>query len=199
MTPATEARYHRERAGGTPAKYALQVARFVTAERPYEWRPDRQGRDSATVERDGFTVRVRVQPDEGMTLDDDVGYGAFVDTREPGAVRARHDWHNERDWYVPAQAIDESITYERKAGASRAVARERAIARAEAEMLDALYVSVYVVTATAYRAGVELGSASVGGVTILDDDRYLDEVADDLIPEAIAEAQDALARLCPAR
>jgi hypothetical protein len=214
--------YRKARAQGTPARYALTLARMAEAPCPLDFTTDRRGRETATIERDGFRIVVTVEPDEYVSLDD-LGYGHFSGSRsdwrdtgwqsrpEPDAIRVHNG--NERDgntWYVPGQSLAEAFeTYHgRYYGASRAVALDMARERAKAELRSVdpgqYGPDVRCVKVTVYRKGIELAEESVCGVEIGDDagivpnmdERWLAEAANDLIPQALDNARAALADLC---
>lgn len=207
------ATYARARAAGSRAIDALRLARWITEERtptPDHGRP-------VTIERDGFTVTLSIDYDEGMSLAD-MGYGRFLDGRgndagyqsrpDPDAIpnpyRDSRNVSGGDAWYIPGEAgsVAERAAYHRKAGASKSVALDMAretLAEELRYVTDDYGPSIYVLTATASRNGIELGSASVGGIEIAwsditrtDGSEYFAEVADDLIPEAIADAREAL-------
>lgn len=207
--------YQRARADGQRAIDALRLARWI-AEPKIEV-PDYGA--PVTLERDGWTIRLSVDYDEGVTLAD-LGYGTFMEgvedwrtgyERKPDPAAVRNPYRDSRNvsngdgWYVPGDTQSGWYDYCRKAGMSKAVARDAARERAEAELRDITRdygPSVYVLTATASRDGIELGRESVGGIEIAwspitrtSGMEYLAEVAEDIIPEAIAEAEAALARL----
>lgn len=211
------ATYARARAAGYAAKDALRLARWIAEDRIET--PDYGS--PVTIERDGFEVELSLDYDEGMTLAD-MGYGSFEDGPEdyrsgyqqrpsPEAIpNPRRDSRNPsgaRAWYIPGDmgGIEEHAAYHRKQGASKSVALDMARADMDAELRTVTWdygPSVYVLTATASREGIELATASVGGIEIgwsdltrTDGREYLAEIADDIIPEAIEEANVSLARL----
>lgn len=212
--------YRKARAQGMDARYALTLARMAQSPPALTFSPDARGRERATIERDGFRIVVTVEPDEYVSLDD-LGYGRFLGSEgrdegyqrrpEPDAIRVHNG--NERDgntWYVPGfggESFDAVIGGYRKAGYSRAVALDMARERAKAElrMVDPgrYGPDVRCVKVTVYRKGIELADESVCGVEIGDDDgivpgmddRWLAEVADELIPQALDAARAALAEL----
>ena len=215
MAPYDADTYRRARAAGTPAKYALQLARWIVADR-LDIDIDRP----LTIERDGFTVTLKATSDSYIDLED-LGYGRFEDGTEddegyehpdtPGAIpnpnRDSRNIGGDSRYYVPSIPRADRITEYRRAGMSRSVALDaaRADETAELDRLSSWGPMVVVLAATVYRAGIELGSASVGGIelawsdiTRTDGSEYLAEVADDIIPEAIDEAKEALERLAVA-
>ncbi len=212
------ATYARARAAGMPARHALGLARAVgTVERATL--PDYGA--PVTIKRNGWTLRLSVDYDEGLDLAD-MGYGTFVAGAEdwrghvkptqPGAIpNPRRDSRNPSNgaaFYVPSQDRAEMVAYYNGPtfGASRAVALDLARAMEADELAratDDYGPTFYVLTVEAMRGGLVLGSASLGGcevgwddITRTDGREYLAESYDDLIAEAIGEARDALARLC---
>jgi hypothetical protein len=220
MVPYDAPTYRRARDAGHTAKNALALARWIAA--PKIELPD-YGRP-VTIERDGWTITLAADYDGDMSLAD-LGYGRFLagveDWRsgheqrpEPDAIpnpyRDSRNVSGGDGWYVPGEAgsLAERADYLHKAGASKSVALDeaRAMLAEEVRYVTRDYgPSVYVLTATASRKGIRLGTASVGGIEIAWNDitrtsgmEYLAEVAEDIIPEAIAEAEAALERLVTA-
>ncbi len=212
MTVYDPAVYRRARADGQRAIDALRLARFIAADRietPDYGRP-------VKLDRDGFTLTLTLDYDEGMNLAD-LSYGRFLSGTEdwrtgyeykpdpdaiPNPYRDSRNVSNGDGWYVPGDASSGWYDYCRKAGMSKSVAWDAAREREREELryVTADYgPSVYVLTVTASRNGIDLGSANVGGIEIAwsdvtrtDGSEYLAEVAEDIIPEAIAEAREAL-------
>jgi hypothetical protein len=209
------ATYQRARASGMRAVDALRLARWITEDRievPGYGQP-------VTIERDGFTLTLSLDYDEGITLAD-LGYGTFDDGREdwrtgywhptvPGAIpnpnRDSRSPGNGARFYVPGDASSGWFDYCRSQGMSKSVAWDAARQRERDEAKEVTWdygPSVYVLTVKASRNGIELGRASLGGIEIAwsditrtDGSEYLAEIADDLVPEAIADAREALAGL----
>lgn len=201
----THATYRRARAAGIPARDALRIARW--AAEPYPDVPD-YGAPLDLPPREGFALRARVGHDEGFAPED-LGYGRVIwpvrwaewpDRRpEPEALPL---WDG-LAWYVPAEPLAEWIAYARKRGASRSVALDEARKRAREERdryQDEPAIMYLVVEAS--RAGVPLGSASLGGIELGWDPitrdngaRHLAEAIEDLIPEAIEDARVTLREL----
>jgi hypothetical protein len=191
------------REDGWRASDALAYARAVAA------LPAEVDSDGWTFERDGYTCRVTVTPDEwGM----DDWRGTLMDTWSPGAILTESHRHDPDDggyayrnreyrWFVPMQTASELREGFSRAGMARHVAdcRARETVERDYRAVADPYRCEYVVTVTAYREGIEQGSASLGGVDIGDDYTanlvYLSETADELTGEAIDAARDALARL----
>lgn len=206
--------YQRGRAAGMRAGDALRLARWIKAPR-LDIDIDR----TTTTNRDGFELRIRAESDTFVD-NADLGYGTFEDGTEdyrtgfyhpdtPGAIPSENRDSRSQGggarFYVPGTPRAERIAEYQRNGASRSVALDMAC-RDEADELDRLTTDygplVVVVTVTAHRAGVELGSASAGGIelawsdiTRTDGTEYLADVAEDLIPEVIDEARETLAEL----
>lgn len=177
-----------------------------------EWRGD-GGRFVDPV--DGFELRVRVEPDEWDdgadwigTLTDEWAPGAILtdderryreNAAEGGAWRSR--WTREdyratrhRLYFVPCYSADERRADYCARGMARHVADCRARADVERDyraLLD--YAPPSVVTVEAWREGVRLGTASMGGVD--GGDGYREECARELADEALDDARATLARL----
>jgi hypothetical protein len=146
------------------------------------------------VERDGFELVLSITPDDYP----DVSFlGEFTDRQEPGAVpnpEGRYDSRLYR-WFVPAITEDEHYRGLRDLKFGRAQARDLARSYVRQDLELARDYAPVIATVTAHRAGVELGSASLGGI---DDEDYARswDVLGDLASEALAEAQETLGRLC---
>lgn len=211
------ATYARARERGIPARYALDLARFAVRPLMLQWTTDRHGNRTARGHHSGFDVRIRTVPDYETNPLEDIGaidWGRYSDdagrTVPERPVRDAYPvkitTRSGPAWYVSDTTLASRVAYHRERGASRAVALDMARADVRAEAApwngaDGPYTVGVIVEA--YRADVLLGSASVWGVTAdwndltrTDGTRYVEEVALDLIPEAIADATASLARLC---
>lgn len=216
MTTTTEvaSRYREMRAKypSAGATTALAWARTPDPE-PLDWSPHG---DRAELERDGFSVIVRVDIDEmpdpfvEFTNDDpsrDLG-------GEESLYRNPHAWHEgeivERGVFAYVRPTEGGYDEHRRALAKYGHSRQ------DADTIARRYVRQSVEAATAddnppcvlfvqvRRDGVELGGDSLGGVTLdpsRDPQQQLDEVVRDhgMIGNAIDEARDTLARLCAGR
>lgn len=209
--------YRRARERGIPARSALALARWAVSPPAFDWQSDRNGNDVARFARDGFDITLRTQPDYesgGVEETGALDWGRYSDEAgrkvpDPPVRDAYPVEITTRDgiaWYVSSETLASRVAYYRKAGASRAVALDmaRADVRSEAEPWDGQDGPQTVgLTVTASRAGIELGSASLWGIGVGWDDvtrqyqthRWLDEIAPDLIDEAIEDAKASLARL----
>jgi hypothetical protein len=150
-------------------------------------------------EIDGWMVHVKVGIDQDAKLGDDDVTGWFTDVYEPGCIRNTHrNWGSDYEWYHPSNyELRDLPTDGSTKGMSKQVAREHIaeqIRKAMADDADRYYVHVRV---SVFRAGVELGSAGLYGIDLLgrDDTNYLGEVAEDLLSDAVVEAERTLAEL----
>lgn len=176
-----------------------------------EWRGD-GGRFVDPV--DGFELRVRVEPDEWDdgadwigTLTDEWAPGAILtddercyreNAAEDGAWRSRwtrEDYRATRHYryFVPAYPADDRRADYSARGMARHIADCRARADVERDYRALLDYAPVVVVVEAWREGVQLGTASMGGVD--GDDDYREECARELAGEAVADARATLARL----
>lgn len=210
--------YGRARAAGIPARSALAIARQWTEARGVDVWP---GSPVELEPRDGYRVRVRMEYDEGTTLAD-IGYGTFLDGREdyrtgytrrpdPDAVPNPHrDSRNPSGgapWYLPGDGgtLRERAAEYRRAGVARGPAWDRARESIADELRTVTWdsgPSVYVVIVDAIRAGVVLGTASLGGVVLGYDpitggngSEYVAELLTDMIPEALDDARATVAAI----
>lgn len=115
-------------------------------------------------------------------------------------------WHegsrDYRYWTPGAYSFEDYRTDARRAGAGRHDAWRYAWRMLERDELRDQTAHLLPVTVTAYRAGIELGSATICTTRSDADDYEADDLAylvADLWPEAIDAAEAALAKLCPAR
>jgi hypothetical protein len=187
--------YRRARAKGYPAKVAYSIA---TAEPAIEM--DWQDYDSrATFERDGFTFRVEVEPDDHTDLS---WLGEFTDTHEDGAVKnPNHDGSGRTyKWFVPTYTYAERVKDNRAAGCSRGGADERARESIAKDALMAIDYVEYVIALHVEKNEVKLASTYLGGVGFGDDysenQSYVVEVVSEMLDEAMTEARETLAGLC---
>lgn len=157
--------------------------------------------DGETWEVAGFSLRVSVTPDDWPYDGDDVPSFTKHASAETVSVRG-YMWADDDYAETPLYPRTERIANYRARGASRDVARELAVRDMLREIRESResQSSTYVVTVTASRESITLGSASLGGVTFGDDYgdslRYIAETARELETEALADATDTLGRLC---
>ena len=188
-------RYRAFRAKGFRASQAYRIATHEPPELGFDPSGER-----ATFERDGFDLLVTVQPDDYTDLS---WLGEFTDTREDGAIRNPDYGYTPHvyEWFVPTYTAEQRRADLHAAGYSRGVADFLAREQVRQDAAMAVDYSEAVITVKARRAGVTLGTASVGGVGLGDDyaeaRRYIAETAEELTDEAITEARETLATLCP--
>lgn len=204
--------YRAHRADGIPASVALTWARSAPA-LALDWNG---AGDRAELERDGFAIVVRVEPDDIPPAEADFTDAAPADPMMERLCR------NPRAWDVDGEPLYGSGHYRYVVPACTSYADERAalhargysrhdadaIARRSVRQLVELLVSddytSSVVVVTASRAGVELGSDALGGVDIdgrgswQDARSRLESVISDheMIDGAIADARSTLQNLC---
>lgn len=193
-------KYHRKHPF-LSASTSLMMVRF-RHQPTFTFKTLRNGDQVAKLEREGFDIEVRIVPDNDSDMSD---LGTFTDAWEEGAVRNpnhRHDSHVYA-WFVPERAtMEELYPWYREQGSSKAVARERVRQAAEEDAQYAADNRSYGVIVTASKAGVELGSESLWGVTFDDDfdwegHHYTTDLAENngMITLAIEEAREALPSL----
>ncbi len=190
LSPYEQREYARLRAEGTGAQQALLIAGKDHGGPPVA------DEDGETFERDGFLLTVRIKVDEYCTPEE-MGLGKYTSTWEEGRTldRKREGYPIGRDQH-PYFLPDYTYEQHRKDGSTHdeALSYVRAdLKRAEGYADDWYYITIRV---TAERCGVELGSASVGGIEDDCGKRYIRDIIDEQADEAIAEAQEALKALC---
>ncbi len=179
--PIVQVEYRQLRTQGYPAALALRIARNQArlrariAELGIEWN-DENYRPVARWRQDSFDLVARRLADEdGWWIHGDC-IGTFTSQWAPGAVRHRGE-RGEYPWFIPADPANRHALYER----ARTYGRTW------------WYETIQV---QAWRAGILLGEASLFGIESDSDEDYFTETALELAREAIAEACEALARLC---
>jgi hypothetical protein len=186
MTLLTETYRNCRRDLRVPAIHALRHVREQArrkariAETGFAWREDRHSDRFAAWSEAGFDLRVRiVMDDDGWWTSGVETLGRFTARWQPGAIRHHRRARGDCEWFLPANPDDAHDDYRRACAYGQ----------------DWWYVGV---EATASRAGVALGDASLWGIDYApggsDDD--LTEVAFDLASEAIAAATRTLRELC---
>lgn len=192
--------YRENRGNGVPARWALDYARREQDAPRFEW-----SGDVGTLERDGFQLTAKVEPDYAA----DLSYlGEFTNTWSADAIRVPEEMRYAPaafkvgwEYFEPAISWAEHFRGLQAMGFPRHVADCLAREYNRRDMRAMTETETYVVTVTASRAGIELGSASLGGIDFLpktsDRERYayLDECAQDLMGEAIEEARANLIAL----
>lgn len=217
ITPQVADRYRRLRRKHVTlgADQALRWAKFEERPMAFDWSGS-SGRHvrAATTTCDGFDVRVVVDYDEyadrrAEYTDNDTGIrNPDFDWTDDGGYRHRNNERKgkryielESGYTVPDLASDYN-----KMGMSKSVALDvarQSLASEAREYLSDEWAS-YVVTVKVSVAGIELGTASLGGIETGGD--YSDErefesavIDHDLIREAIDEARENMARLVAAK
>jgi len=178
MNAQQQQQYKSFRQTGIPANRALAIVRAgqtleaKKAETGFEWVGGR-----ARWQQDGFYLTAVAVVDENGW--DAVGVntlGKFTDKRQPGTIKHRHGDRNSCEWFLPANPEYGREDYRRACAFGK----------------DWEYLGI---TVKAYRAGVELGSASLWGIESDSGEEYLTEVAFELAGEATAEAAKKLEEL----
>ena len=190
-------RYRAERATGTPAKPALQIAKHTTRAPAHAFLAELDTDTPVNGAIGPFAVAVKVRLDEDAKLGDDDVSGTFTDVHEPGCVKnTRRDWGTDYEWYRPATyTLHHAYDDNRRRGMSKQVAREAVAAQIKRELVEDAgreYVGV-IVTVTV--AGRELAREALWWIDCPpdhDNRPYLIEVAEDLIEQAIGAARDAI-------
>ncbi len=162
-------------------------------------------RHEQDIERDGFTVRVRVHDDDVPDLSWLGEYKSKAPARGPYYDRALG---RVVDASEDCMREDEQLVGERWDRQNRHTYRyiwpgtgDVAYLEQDAKRLEQYGDdwSLVGIVATAYRAGVELGQASIWGVETDSADRYFAELTAELVDEAVAEAKAKLAELTAVR
>lgn len=202
-------KYRERRAKGDPARSALEVARAVErATKKIKLSYGGRGNHlaTATLKHRGFDVYVFVEYDEDMTTDD-VGLGRFTAQRVDDTSIAlfpedSHRRHRSYRWWTPEVSIKEHRESLNKMGYSRGVADELARSYVYEDLKRATdeHWTAYSVGVRVSKAGVELATNYLGGITVDDgpDDPYLADCAEDILGEAISEAKKEQQRICKA-
>lgn len=155
--------------------------------------------DTARLTRDGFDIVVKVQPDQYTDVRDFEYLGTFSDVWVPGAIKRPNAGYREHEYIVPAQTVAQIRRDLSRFGYSRSTAENMAreyIAKdvARLEGLANGDWSPVIVFVRAMRYGRELGVASMSGIES-DAGDYINEIAAELIGEAIEDAGTFAARL----
>lgn len=196
MDPALVARYKKFR-----AEHPYAGARICLS-----W-----AKDASKVDRpDGFNVRGHSFVVDGFDIAISYDYdmspdfshlGKFTDSWEPDAIQNPEAWTSRGNrnpsylgYFVPAISEREHFDGLRKMGMGRAASRELARKYVLQDMEQARDFVSYVVTVTASKESVELGSDILGGI---DGEDYIEDAVTEhgMIGNAISEAQEKLAKL----
>lgn len=126
--------------------------------------------------------------------------GHFSDQWQPEAIRVQPYWRGYRNWetrdlwYHPAESIRRQTEWFTKNGYSKhdAAMLPLSYAHQDKERLLAYYRDDWYfmgITVVIRYNGIELGSASCGGIESDGGDEYLAEITQELIDEALAEVK----------
>ncbi|HSH30920.1 MAG TPA: hypothetical protein VK971_13520 [Thiohalobacter sp.] len=167
-----------------PARVALHWARHSLAlhnriaATGFAWQRDHHYRDFAHWSESGFDLHARIVEDNdgwwSLGIED---YGKFSPSWKPGAVRHWRGGARDCEWFIPANPEYAKQDYNRACDYGHGW----------------WYVGIEVI---ARRAGIELGNASLWGIESDSGEEYFTETAFELADEAIAEARNAMQRLC---
>ncbi len=200
MDQAIRDEYERLKALGVPTRRALAGAKARAADPiPEDLKELDPDEGSIKVERGKFTVHVKVEYDRDLTPDD-VGLGRFVSEDEDGAIKRPSPGRDEYKYFIPNYSLKERIRDYREAGLPKGQANDKAREGVFEDLRQAETMgedwSPLVVIAEVFYKGIELCVDALGSVTLADrDDPYLFDVARDVIAEALAGAEEALAEL----
>lgn len=135
--------------------------------------------------KDGFDLTLTVEPDDFVDLS---WIGHFTD--HPGndeAIETKAG-RNSYKYFVPEYKLADRIKDKSKRGMSRHDAWLQAREDQHRDMEIARDYAPNFIKVTASKNGIDLGSATLGGV----EDECINNCANDLVDEAIAEAKDNL-------
>lgn len=196
--------YERLRSSGWNARNAYRCAATIIPDPLAEIVSDLMDRDRATWTDGPFTMTATSEADNEWSED----YGTFTDDTGPDTIPAERQYHRAAyKRFRPQYSIAERIDDNRRAGMTRATAREAAYESARTDMLRAVDEDQRTLGATASMAGVELGSAYLGGCDLAADITmpysvartltalWIAESLADLIAEATAEARKNAPRI----
>lgn len=185
--------YEKARRQGVRAIDAYRWATTPAPDLDLDWRGD-----SAETERDGYLVRVTVEPDDFMDLS---WLGTFTD--DPDGAVPNPDWNGDSRTYryfVPTYTLEERRRDLSALGWAKGPAEQEARRQIEQDARRAVDLREYVIGVKVSREGVELGSAYIGGCDFDGLEEAEQMIAEyDLIGEAITEANETLGRLCNGR
>ncbi len=184
--------YRMQRANGARALDAMRTARYETKAPAYPWLEAFDQYTHAYGIVGPFEVKVWCTNDPDGRLGDDDVTGEFTDTWSEGCVSTRCSGR-EYKWYRPSTyTLKYAMAEYRQAGMSRQDAQRAYDKRVQDEMAEDRERSWWGVIATAYIDGTDVGEASLWGIDETpnyDPARYLRDVAEDLISEAIDYAR----------
>lgn len=181
-----------------PLPVAVSIARSELAhpEGEYAFLDGLEAGDTVSGSVEGFDIKVSVVYDEESRLGEDDVTGWFTDTYTDGCIPNRGGSRNGYKWYHPSNATL-AYTYDelRKAGMSKAVARDTYREIVEQEMEDDRERYWLGVVVTVSLAGEELAGDSLWGIDMIpriNATPYLIETATDCISQAIGSARESL-------
>ena len=205
MNPDVLRRYRELRRDGVRACQAILSAHYQPVSRFPGLTLDDAPWDRWTTlgSTGGFDITARVDYDT-----DPLTFGQFTSTWEPGAF-PHPDWRANQPgyvsvhrWYISvAGTLEERQAAYTQAGYSRHEAWLTANATMLADLRADAQPNAVRVRVRASRAGIELSTAEVGSVNLGDvlkaNDEHILMTIDELIDEALADANDAVGRLTP--
>jgi hypothetical protein len=199
MDPNLLARYKAERAEGFNAYTALKSARSDLREPTltYPFLRDLDIDRPTTGTVGPFTVTVQITPDQDAKLGEDDISGWFTDTYETGCIKNTcRDWTTDYEWYRPCNdTLNNLLRYLRQSGMSKGAAQDFYAEQVRREMAIDASRQYFCVDVSVKVAGRGLANASLSWIDVIegyDPMPYFREVAEDLIPEALGEARDAI-------
>lgn len=164
------------------------------------------GEEKATGEVDGFTVTVKIEPDNDCQLGEDDVTGTFGDSEQDGAIKnTLSGWGNGDGlkYYYPSNYRMDPENFEHEGrGMSRGVRADYQRWLIEQDMSDDYHRQYYGVIAEVEYDGVEVGQSSLWGIDMLDRMDavpYFREVAEEQIDEALDQAKEWLAKHTPSK
>jgi hypothetical protein len=197
-----------------PARYAAELARWKLTAPAI----DVAGDAPALLEleaREGFELSARVDNDYdynvtdylGTFTDDEFASDGTRNELNPAAWReGERITHRSVYAYIQLETgfrYADQFEWARSVGMARSVADDyaRAQVREDVDRMGSDISAVWILV-TASRAGIELGTASLGGIELSDnyndDARWISETILELVSEATFQARAALERLCTA-
>jgi len=146
----------------------------------------------------GFDMKGRVEIDDSY----DISYlGEFTNKLSPGCITRRNPGRNEFKYFSPAQDHKELRNFFSTSGYSKHDADVKARQSIKNDFQHAEECGIswnpYGLIVNTYKAGVELGSASLWGIEFREDfENEMKRYALELQEEAVDEAQKTLKNLC---
>ncbi len=192
--------YRQYRKEGQPATVALSSARFHLAPPAYPWLAGFGPMDCKSAPAHGiigpFEVRVWCERDDESRLGEDDATGVFTDTWSEGCIPTGGRTGNDYKWYRPSNyTLEHAYDDLRRRGMSKQEARHAYDRQVQEEMAEDRERTWWGVVATVSVGGIEVGQASLWGIDetpSYDPARYLRDVAEEVIAEAIHSAREAI-------